>query len=135
MKHELFSRKVRRTIFFVLESTYPEDTPYQVWFDLNNFLTRLKKPVFKIPFSRNWKSSVWNTNFFPRQATPKILFVFILITLVILPAEIGLIWTTSWPVKKDLFLKFLFRETEKVPYEILTFFLGKLHQKFFSFSF
>ena len=130
-----FLEKLGGPFFFVLESTYPEDTPYQVWFDLNNFLTRLKKSVFKIPFSRNWKSSVWNTNFFPRQATPKILFVFILITLVILPAEIGLIWTTSWPVKKDLFLKFLFRETEKVPYEILTFFLGKLHQKFFSFSF
>ena len=35
-----FSRKVGRTILFVSESTYPGDTPYQVWFDLNNFLTR-----------------------------------------------------------------------------------------------
>ena len=26
--------------FFVSESTYPGDTPYQVWFDLNNFLAR-----------------------------------------------------------------------------------------------
>ena len=56
-------------------STYPEDTAYQIWFDLKTFLTREKRPVFNILFWRNSKSSVWNTNFFPRQATPKILFV------------------------------------------------------------
>ena len=35
-----FSMKVSRTIPFESESTYTENTPYQVWFDLNNFLTR-----------------------------------------------------------------------------------------------
>ena len=35
-----FSLKVRWTIFFASVSTYPEDTQYQVWFDLKNFLTR-----------------------------------------------------------------------------------------------
>ena len=54
-------------------------------------------------------------------------------TLGILHTKFGLIWTTSWPDKKDLFLKIIFREIQKVPYEILTFFLGQLHQQFFLF--
>ena len=54
-------------------------------------------------------------------------------TLGILHTKFGLIWTTSWPDKKDLFLKIIFREIQKVPYEILIFFLGKLHQQFFLF--
>ena len=33
-----------------------------------------KKPIFKIPFSRNSKSSVWNPNFFPGQAKQKIFY-------------------------------------------------------------
>ena len=40
------SMKVRRSILFVSASTYPEDTPNQVWFDLNNLLTRYKKTYF-----------------------------------------------------------------------------------------
>ena len=54
-------------------------------------------------------------------------------TLRILHAKFGLIWRTSWLDKKDLFLKYLFREFQKVPYEILTFFQGKLYQKIFLF--
>ena len=50
----------------------------------------------------------------------------------LLHAAFGLIWTTPYPDEKDLFLKFLFREVQKVPYEILTFFLGKLCQNFFA---
>ena len=45
----------------------------------------------------------------------------------ILHTKFGLIWTTSWPDKKDLFLKIIFWEIQKVPYEILSFFLGKLY--------
>ena len=127
--------KVMRTILFVSESTYPEDAPYQVWFDLNNFLTRWKRPIFKIPFWRNSKSSVWNTNFFPRQANQKFFSFYVLTTLVILHAEFGLIWSTPWPDEKDLFLKSLFGEIQKVPYEILTFFLGKLTKNSFRFTF
>ena len=51
----------------------------------------------------------------------------------ILHTEIGLIWTTPWPDEKDLFLKFVIREIRKFPYEKLTFFLGKLYQKFLLF--
>ena len=42
-------------------------------------------------------------------------------------------WTTPWPDEKDIFLKFFIRNNRKFPYEKLTFFLGKLYQKFFLF--
>ena len=61
--------------FFALHSHYTGDTPYRVWFDLDNFLTRWKSPIFKIPFSRNSKSSIWKPNLFPSQAKRKILFI------------------------------------------------------------
>ena len=35
-----FLEKLGGPFFFVSESTYPGDTQYQVWFDLNNFLAR-----------------------------------------------------------------------------------------------
>ena len=60
---------------FVLESSYPWDTRYQVWFTLNNSLTRSKRPIFKICYLRNSQISVCKSNFFPRQTIPKILFV------------------------------------------------------------
>ena len=69
-----FSMKVRRTILFESESTYPENTPFQVWFDLNNFSTRQKKPIFKITYLKKSQISVRKTKFFPKQAIQKILF-------------------------------------------------------------
>ena len=74
-KTNFFPRQAIPTILFVLHSTYPGDTPYRVWFGLNNSLTRWKSPIFKINYSRNSQISVWKTNFFPRQAIPNILFV------------------------------------------------------------
>ena len=70
-----FPRQAIHKILFVLHSTYPGDTAYRVWFDLDNSLTRWNRPIFKIRYSRNSQISVWNTNFFPRQTIPKILFV------------------------------------------------------------
>ena len=43
----------------------------------------------------------------------------------------GSLWTTPWPDEKYIFLKFVICEIRKFPYEILTFFLGKLLPKFF----
>ena len=51
----------------------------------------------------------------------------------ILDTKFGSSWTTPWPDEKDLFLKFVICEIRKFPYEKLTFFLGKLYQKFFLF--
>ena len=52
-------------------------------------------------------------------------------TLGILHTEFGLIWTTSWPDKKDLFLKLHIWKNCKFPYEKLFFFLGELYKKLF----
>ena len=49
----------------------------------------------------------------------------------IVHTEFDLTWTTPWPDEEDLFLKILFREIQKIRNEILTFFLGKLYQKYF----
>ena len=71
---KFFPRQAKPKILFALYSHYTGDTPYRLCFDLDNSLTRWERPIFKIPFSRNLKSSVWKTKFFPKQAKPKILF-------------------------------------------------------------
>ena len=64
---------------------------------------------------------------------PKILLFYNLVTHGILDTEFGSIRTTPWSDEKDIFLKFVICEIRKFPYEKLTFFLGKLCQKFFLF--
>ena len=73
-KSKFFHRQAIPKHLLALHSHYFGDTPYCVWFDFDNSLTRWKRPIFKIPFSRNSKSSVWKPNLFPRQAKPKTLF-------------------------------------------------------------
>ena len=51
----------------------------------------------------------------------------------ILHNQFGSMWPTPWPEEKDLFLKLLIWNNSKFPYEKLTFFLGKLYQRFFLF--
>ena len=89
--------------FFAKHSHYAGDTPYHVWFDLDNFLTRWNRTKFKIPFSRNSKSSVWKPNFFLDKLNQKYFLIYTVITLVIINTEFGLIWTTPWPDKKEFF--------------------------------
>ena len=86
-------------------------------------IEKAKKSIFPIEIQNFF---LWKLGgpFFLSQSLP---------TLRILHTKIGLIWRTSWLDKKDLFLKYLFREFQKVPYEILTFFLGELYQKLFLF--
>ena len=50
--------------FFDLHSYYTGDTPYRVWFNLDNSLTRWKKPVFKILFLEIRKIPYENPIFF-----------------------------------------------------------------------
>ena len=99
---------------------------------LDNSLTRWKRIFKKFSIIRNSRisqNSVWKTIFFLGKLHQQLL-LYTLITLAILNAEFGLIWTTPWPDEKDLFLKFLLREIQKVLYETPTFFLGKLNQYF-----
>ena len=70
-----FHRQAITKTLFVLLFNFTGDTPCQLWFDLDQRLTRWKRPTFKFHFPRNSKSSVWNTNFFVRQAIPKFIFV------------------------------------------------------------
>ena len=74
-KANFFPRQAIPKILFVLHSRYTWDTPYRVWIDLDNSLSRRKRPIFKIRYLRNSQISVRKTNFFPTQAIPKILFV------------------------------------------------------------
>ena len=77
----------------------------------------------KVRNSRNSQNSVWEPNFFPRQALPIFFLLYTLITLVILHTAFGLIWTNpdENPMKKTFF-KNLFSRNSKFSYEILTFF-------------
>ena len=79
------------------------------------------------------KFSYEKLTFFLGKLYQKFVLFYTFDTLGILHAEFGFIWTTPWPDEKDLFLKLIIRETLKIPYEKLTFFLGKLYQKFFLF--
>ena len=66
----------------------------------NFFLNSQKfaiREIRKIPYE---------THFFHRQAIPTSFLLYTLITLVVLHAAFGLIWTIPWADEKDLFLKF-----------------------------
>ena len=87
------------------------------------------------------KLFIWNISKFPYEKLTfflgklyqKFFLFYNLVTHGILDTEFGLVWTTPWPDQKDLFLKLFIRNNSKFPYEKLTFFLGKLYQKFFLF--
>ena len=94
------------------------------WPDKNSIFLKIeksKKLIFRIEIRTFF---LWKLGgpFFLSQSLP---------TLGILHAKFGLIWTTSWPDKKDLFFKLLIRKNCKFPYEKLIFFQGKLYKKFF----
>ena len=104
-----FSRPSIPKILIALHSHYTGDTPYWVWFHLDNSLTRWRRPIFKIHYSRNSQKSVWQPNFFLGKLY-QIFFLFYNFTArLILHTEFGLIWITSWPDEKDLFLKVFYR--------------------------
>ena len=46
MKTNFFPKQAKLKIFFALHSHYTGDTPYRVWFELDNSLTRWKKNLF-----------------------------------------------------------------------------------------
>ena len=87
------------------------------------------------------KLLIWNNSKFPYEKLTfflvklyqKLLLFYTLGTHGILHTQFGLIWPTPWPDEKDLFLKLLIWNNSKFPYEKLTFFLGKLYQRFFLF--
>ena len=132
-----FPRQAIPKFFSVLDSSYPWNTRYQVWFILNNSLTRWKRPSFKYTYSKLFgnkrKIPYEKVTFFLGKLYQKFLLFYTLSRPKILHTGFGWIWITPWPDENDLFLKIVIREIRKFPYEIITFFLGKLYQKFFLF--
>ena len=127
-------------IFLALHSHYTGDTPYRVWFDLGNSLTRWKRIIFKIlknsPFAKIAKFRM-KTQLFPRHALPNSFLLYTPITLVILHTEFGLMWTTPWPDEKQLFLNFSkFRNSRNSQNSVwkTIFLLGELYQQLFCFT-
>ena len=91
---ELFSRQAIPKILFVLHSRYPWDTPYQVWFNLDNSLTRRNFYIFENRISEEVDISDRNTNFFLGKLFQKFFWFYNLGTHGILHTKFGLIWTT-----------------------------------------
>ena len=116
--------------FFALHWWY--SIPRLVWF--GQLLNRWKKPIFKTSFSRNSKSSVWKPNLFPNQAKPKKLFALYSHCTGDTPYRVWFDLDNSLTRWKNLFLKVLFREIQKVPYEKPNFFLGKPNQYFLPYT-
>ena len=86
------------------------------WPDENDFFLKFSK----IRNSRNLQNSVWEPNFFPASST--IFFALHFHYIGDTPYCAWFDLDNSLPDKKELFLKFLFREKQKFPYEILNFF-------------
>ena len=89
------------------------------------FLKFVIRKIRKFPYE--------NLTFLLGKLYQKFFLFYNLVTHGILDTKFGSIWTTPWPDKKDLFLKLFIWNNSKIPYEKLTFFLGKLYQKFFLF--
>ena len=106
-----------------------------IWFALNDSLTPWKRPIFKYTYLKLFG----NISKFPYEIITLFLgklcekfFLFHnLVTHGILDTEFGYIWTTPWPDQKYYISKLNVWINSKFPYETLTFFLGKLYQKFF----
>ena len=107
---------------FALHSHYTGDSPYQFLFDFNNSLTRWKRPIFKSPIFAKFKSSIWNTNFFPRQATPKNFFALHSHYTGDTSCRFWFDLNNSWIRWNRPIFKIPFSRNSKVPYEKLTFF-------------
>ena len=109
-KTNFFPRQAIPKILFVLQSSYPWDTRCRVWFDLDNSLTRWKRPIFKYTYSKLFgnkkKFPYEKLTFFLGKLYQKFFLFYNLVTHGILDTKFGSIWTTSWPNEKDLFLKF-----------------------------
>ena len=132
MKNHFFLGKLYQQLFcFTLSLHWWYSMPSLVWFGQlldpmkKNFLRTLNNSQFA-----KFAEFRMKNHFFPRQATPTTFWLYTVIKLVILNTEIGWVWKTPCTDEKDLFLKFLLREVQKVLYESPIFFLGKLNQCF-----
>ena len=99
-----FSEARSAKSFFALHSHYTGDTPYLVWFDLDNTLTRWKNLFLKF-LSREIRKIPYENPIFFRGKLYQFFLLYTVNTLVILNTEFDLIWATPWPDEEEL-LKF-----------------------------
>ena len=126
-----FPRQAIPKTLFALHTHYAGDTPYRVWFDLDNSLTRWKRSFLNFLFREIQKVPYEILNFFRKRYT-KIFFCFTL-SLHWWYCIPSLVWVGQLlvPMKKNYFLKsqkFALREIRKTLYENPIFFPGKLYQ-------
>ena len=118
-----------------MHSNYTGDTPYRVWLDLDNSLTRWKRPIFRIPFSQKSKSSVWNSNLFAGQAIAQLLLALHCHHTVDTQYRVWFDLDNSLTRWKRIFLKFWqirnSRNSQNSVWKPI-FFLGKLYQQIFA---
>ena len=93
----------QKLLCFTLSLHWWYSIPRLVWF--GQHLNPMKKPIFKIYFSRKFAKFRTKTQFFS-EASSTIFLLYTVITLVILNTEFGLIWSSPWLDGKQLFLKF-----------------------------
>ena len=108
-KPNFFLGTLNQILFcFTLSLHWWYSIPSLVWFGQlldpmkNNFFLKFSK----IRNSRNSRNSVWKLIFFLCKLYQQ-LWLYTIITLVILNTEFGLIWATPWPDEKQFFFKIL----------------------------
>ena len=84
-------------------------------------IEKAKKSIFPIEIRTFFRWKLGGSFFLSRN----------LPTLRILHYKFGLIWTTSWPDKKDLFLKLLIWKKSQITVQKTYFFRGKSYKKLF----
>ena len=133
MKYELFPGTLGGPFFL----NYNLDFTGSLWYQFGSLWTTPwpdEKDLFLKFVIREIRNFPYEKlTFFLGNLYQKYFSLYTLTALWILHNEFGLIWTTPWPDEKDLFLKFVIRKIRQFPYEKLTFFQGKLYQKFFSY--
>ena len=101
---------------------------------MDNSMTQSKWTIFKIRYSRNSKSCVWNAyetlTFFLGKLQQKLFLFYTLPTQGILHTEFGLVWATPFPIEKTIFkIRYLKNSQNSVWKPNL--FLAKLEQHYF----
>ena len=100
----LLPRQAIAKILFLLHSTYTGDTPFQVWFNLDNFLIQSKITIFKIRSHREIrKFSYENPTFWLGKLYQKFFLFYAIITLVKIHAEFDWFGQLLDPMKKTYF--------------------------------
>ena len=132
-KPNFLTKQATAKIYFVLHSTYTGNTPYRVWFDFNNSLTRWKRPIFKIRRNSHFAKFAKfrkKTQLFFRASYTKIFFVLHSTYTDDTPCQIWYDFDNSLTQSKRTILKIRYPRKSKSfvwnAYEILTFFLGEL---------